>query len=242
MRQLLRHAIILCLFMAACGPNTPGASRNGPQSSMADDVSAPYPETERFVLIFLGDSLTAGYGLSRDNSLPSQLQALLDAQRAPIEVRNAGVSSDTSAQGLARFDWSVPADADGVIIEFGANEMFQGRRPEDVRADLAAIIAHAKARRLWIGLVGMKAPVNAGPSYRRAFDRLYPDLAREHGLELYPFYFDGLIDPQSGAFRPELFLPDGLHPTESGVAIVANGMATWLERALPSEAFNRGAE
>src|SRR5688572_6267475 len=107
---------------------------------------APNPNRmdRRFVLTLLGDSLTEGYGLRSDQSLPAQLQRLLDARGAALEVRNAGVSGETSAQGLRRFDQATEG-ANGVIIQFGGNDMIQGRNPAAIEADLVELVSRAKA-------------------------------------------------------------------------------------------------
>ena len=163
-------------------------------------------------------------------------QTRFDAADANVDVRNAGLPGDTSAQAAARFDWSVVPEADGVVIEVGVNDM-QRRLPVDsLEQSLSSTIEAAQARGLWVGLVGMKAPLDADPEYREAFDAVFPDLADAYDIELYSYYFEGLIDPETGDSRPELFLPDGLHPTDAGTSIVAEGMAEWLEDTLPPEA------
>jgi acyl-CoA thioesterase I len=184
----------------------------------------------RFNLVLLGDSLTQGYGLAPRHSLPAQLQALLDARGVNIDVHNAGVSGETSAQGLMRFD-TATKNAHGVIIQFGGNDMLQGRSPAAIEADLSALVARARQRKLWVGLVGMKAPPIAGAAYRAAFDRIFHDLAEQHSAPLYPFYFEGLIDTKTGAGRGDYFL-DRVHPNANGVAVVAEGVARWLDQAL----------
>jgi len=146
-------------------------------------------------------------------------------------------SGETSAQGLRRFD-AATKDADGVVIQFGGNDMLQGRSPAAIEADLRDLVARARARKLWVGLVGMKAPPVAGAAYRVAFDRIFQDLAEEHAAPLYPFYFEGLIDERAGAARQELFL-DRVHPNAKGVAVVAERVAHWLERTLPSSTRRR---
>jgi acyl-CoA thioesterase I len=199
---------------------------------------SPEPEKKqdkRFVLVLLGDSLTQGYGLRSDESLPAQLQRLIDEAGMSIEVRNAGVSGETSAQGLRRFD-AATRDTDGVVIQFGGNDMLQGRSPSAIEADLLELVTRARKRGLWAGLVGMKAPPMAGPQYRIAFDRIFEDLAQAHSAPLYPFYFEGLVDERAGGMRQQYFL-DRVHPNAKGVAIVAEGMARWLERVLPEDAL-----
>jgi acyl-CoA thioesterase I len=194
-------------------------------------------ERPRFELVLLGDSLTQGYGLPPKAALPAQLQRLMDARGVNISIRNAGVSGETSAQGLRRFD-AATRDADGVVIQFGGNDMLQGRSPAAIEADLRELVARARARKLWVGLVGMKAPPIAGAAYRAAFDRIFHDLAEEHAAPLYPFYFEGLIDERVGLMRQDFFL-DRVHPNAKGVAVVADGIWRWLERSLPKEVLVR---
>jgi acyl-CoA thioesterase I len=194
-------------------------------------------EQRRFELVFLGDSLTQGYGLPANAALPAQLQRLVDARGLNISIRNAGVSGETSAQGLRRFD-AATRDADGVVIQFGGNDMLQGRSPSAIEADLRELVARARTRKLWVGLVGMKAPPIAGAAYRAAFDRIFHDLAEEHSAPLYPFYFEGLIDERVGAMRQDFFL-DRVHPNAKGVAIVAGGILRWLDKSLPEEVLVR---
>lgn len=251
MRQLPHTVLILALaaFVTACDareeraaatadPNAPRpVATAAPEPDAAD--AAPAAPAEPFVLVVFGDSLSAGYGLPPAAALPAQLALFLDADGAHLDVRNAGVSGDTSTTALARFDWSVVPEADGVLIELGSNDMLQGAPVEALEANIAAAIERAQARGLWVGLVGMKAPLNADPDYRAAFDAVFPDLADAYGVELYSYYFDGLIDPETGDSRPELFLPDGVHPTDAGVTIVAEGMADWLEDVLPRDALGR---
>jgi acyl-CoA thioesterase I len=190
---------------------------------------SPTPQ-RRFNLVLLGDSLTQGYGLLRHQALPAQLQTLLDERQANVDVTNAGVSGETSAQGLLRFDQATK-NADGVLIQFGGNDMLQGRSPAAIEADLAELVARARKKRIWVGLVGLKAPPIAGAAYRAAFDRIFHDLADAHSAPLYPFYFEGLIDTKTGAGRGNYFL-DRIHPNAKGVAIVAEGIARWLDRTL----------
>jgi acyl-CoA thioesterase-1 len=176
-------------------------------------------------VVAFGDSLTAGYMLPAKDAFPNQLEAALQARGLKVEVANAGVSGDTTAQGLARLDWSVPDDADAVIIELGANDALRGLDPAAARKALDEMVTRLKARGMAVMLAGMLAPRNLGAEYVKAFDSIYPDLARKHGVPLYPFFLDGVVDNR--AYR----LPDGLHPTAEGVAVI-------VKRILPTvEAF-----
>jgi acyl-CoA thioesterase I len=172
-------------------------------------------------LVALGDSLTAGLGLPPGQAFPNRLQAALRAKGWDIEVLNSGVSGDTAADGLARYDWAVPANADALIVELGANDMLRGSPPEQTKKTLAAILDKAKAAKIPVLLAGMRAAPNLGAEYDRAFDAIYPDLAKAEGVALYPFFLDGV------AGNPKLNQPDGLHPRAEGVEVI-------VERIVPS--------
>jgi acyl-CoA thioesterase-1 len=180
------------------------------------------PEQSRpLKLVALGDSLTAGYGLPQAAAFPTVLESALASRGYRVEVANAGVSGDTSSGGLDRLDWSVPDGTDGVIVELGANDMLRGVDPDTTRKALDTIITRLKARNIPVMLAGMYAARNLGPDYVQRFDAIYPDLAKQYGLVLYPFFLDGV------AGQTSLALPDGLHPTAEGVRII-------VERILPS--------
>jgi acyl-CoA thioesterase-1 len=181
-------------------------------------------------LVVLGDSLTAGYGLPPGKAFPDQLEAALRAEGWDVDVVNAGVSGDTAEDGLARYDWTVPADANALIIELGANDMLRGLPPEMTKKALAAILDKASAAHLPALLAGMRAAPNLGGEYDQAFDAIYPQLAAGHAAALYPFFLDGV------AGSPKLNQPDGIHPTAAGVAVI-------VSRALPAvEGLLRRAE
>lgn len=167
-------------------------------------------------IVVLGDSLVAGYGLAPGEDFPTQLGKLLAKNGSDVEIINAGVSGDTSSGGLARLDWSVPQDADGVILELGANDALRGIPPELTRKQLETIIISLKARGVSILLAGMMAPPNLGQNYAEAFNAIFPQLAAKHDLVFYPFFL------QEVAAVPELNLPDGIHPTSKGIEIIAN--------------------
>jgi acyl-CoA thioesterase-1 len=176
---------------------------------------------EEIVIVALGDSLTAGYQLPPSAAFPVQLENALRARGANVKVINAGVSGDTSADGLARLDWSMPDDADAVILELGANDALRGHPVAAAKQSLDAIMAKLQARKLPVLIAGMEAPRNWGADYQTAFRQIYPDLAEKYGALLYPFFLDGVAMDRS------LSLPDGLHPTAKGVERI-------VERILPS--------
>lgn len=172
----------------------------------------------RIRLVAFGDSLTAGYGLPRGDGFAARLEEALRAQGRDVEVIDAGVSGDTTDMGLARLDWSVPADADAVIVELGANDALRGLPPAEARRNLAAIVARLTERGQKVLVAGMIAPRNLGPDYGKAFDPIFSEVAAKHGALLYPFFLEGV------ALHPELTLPDGLHPNAEGVKVIVRGI------------------
>lgn len=177
-------------------------------------------------LVALGDSLTAGYGLPQGAAFPTVLEAALKARGRSITIANAGVSGDTSAGGLDRLDWSVPDGTEGVILELGANDMLRGVDPAMTRKNLDAIISRLNARGIPVLLAGMYAARNLGADYVARFDAIYPDLAKQYDLVLYPFFLDGV------AGQSKLALADGLHPNAEGVRLIVDRILPTVESFL----------
>jgi len=190
-------------------------------------LAAASPVAARTIrLVVLGDSLTAGLGLPPGKAFPDRLQAALRARGLDVDVLNAGVSGDTAADGLGRYDWAVPANADALIVELGANDMLRGLEPEATKKALSAILDKAHAARLPTLIAGMRAAPNLGAEYDRAFDAIYPALAKDHDVALYPFFLDGV------AGDPKLNQADGMHPTAEGVDAIVERIAPSVERIL----------
>jgi len=177
-------------------------------------------------VVALGDSLTAGYGLPPGEAFADVLQRALKARGWDVEVANAGVSGETAADGLARYDWSVPAGTDALIVEFGANDMLRGMDPGVAEAALAQILARARAAHIATLLTGMRAAPNYGADYQQRFDAIYPDLAKTYGVALYPFFLDAVADD------PKLSQKDGLHPTREGVEKIVVAILPSVEGVL----------
>jgi acyl-CoA thioesterase-1 len=177
-------------------------------------------------IVALGDSLTAGYGLAANEAFPVKLQRALAAKGLATDIANAGVSGDTTSGGLARLDWSVPDGTDAVILELGANDALRGLDPEVTRGSLDAMLRRLGERHIPVLLCGMLAPRNMGSEYGRAFDAIYPDLARAYGAILYPFFLDGV------ATEPRLNQRDGMHPTAAGVDVIVEKILPAVERLV----------
>lgn len=178
------------------------------------------------VILALGDSLTAGYGLAEQESFPVQLQKALSGNGHAVRVINAGVSGDTSAGGLARLDWLLSEQPDIMILELGANDGLRALEPDQTRANLSKIIEKAKAADIPILLTGMLAPPNMGRDYGDAFNAIYPDLAEEYDVVFYPFFLDGV------AGEPDLNQGDGMHPTAEGISIIVDRLLPYVEQTL----------
>ena len=177
-------------------------------------------------VVAFGDSLTAGYGVGPGESFPEQLEAALQARGHDVTVANAGVSGDTASDGLARLEWSVPADADIVIVELGANDALRGLDPAVTRRALSAILAKLKERGQTVLLAGMLAPRNLGDRYAAEFDRIYPELAARFSVPLYPFFLEGV------AGNSRLNQGDGLHPTGAGLARIVEAILPNVEKLV----------
>jgi acyl-CoA thioesterase-1 len=189
-------------------------------------AAAPPAAARAIRLVVLGDSLTAGLGLPPGKAFPDRLEAALRARGWDVDVLNAGVSGDTAADGLQRYDWAVPADADALIVELGANDMLRGLKPEATKTALSAILDKAHAARLPTLIAGMRAAPNLGAEYGSEFSAIYPALAKAHDAALYPFFLDGV------AGDPKLNQPDGMHPTAEGVEVIVERIAPSVEETL----------
>lgn len=225
--MLLAFPLLAASLFAACG-----GTSNGPASSSA----APTPkesvtpaETLPKIVAF-GDSLTAGYGLSPQESYPALLQKMLDADGLRYEVVNAGISGDTSAGGVRRIDWSL--DAGGVrfvILELGANDFLRGQPVGETKKNLSAIIERSKSRGARVLLAGMYTTSNAGEGYEREIDEVFKSLAKEHGVALIPFFLEGV------AGKAELNQQDGVHPNAEGTRLVAATVYRYLRPMLEED-------
>ena len=178
------------------------------------------------IVTVLGDSITAGYGLAAADALPAQLGLALQRLGAPAQVRAAGVSGDTSADGLARVGFSVQADTAVCLVALGGNDLLQGVDPAVLRENLRAIVRKLKARGIAVVLAGMRAPAAIGAAYAREFNAVFPTLARAEQVALYPYLLDGV------ASDARLNQRDAIHPNAAGVKIIAGRLAPVVARAL----------
>jgi len=195
-----------------------------PGAALAQATAAR--ESKPVKMVVLGDSLSAGLGLSASAAFPGRLQKALESKGIAVDMINAGVSGDTSSGGRDRLDWSVPQGTDAVIVELGANDALRGTDPRITRSALSDILTRLKARKIAVLLCGMVAPPNYGADYSARFNAIYPDIAKEFGVPLYPFFLEGV------AADARLNQADGLHPTAEGIDVIVKNILPTVEAFL----------
>lgn len=233
-RVLRAYLVVVLLAAVACGRGENRAAGPAPAASVSTVAEAPvatYDATgaqdHRPRIVFLGDSLTAGLGLDRDQSVPALIQQQLDRGGYHYEVVNAGVSGDTSAGGLSRLDWSLQGDVRILVVELGANDGLRGLPVANTRQNLEEIIRRAQERGIRVLLTGMEALPQYGQDYTSAFRRIYVDLAHDHpDVTFMPFYLAGV------AGIPDLNQADGIHPNPTGARIVESNVWRSLQPML----------
>ena len=210
--RMFTHMLVLGLMLLA------------PGTAFAQVTAAR--ETKPVKMVVLGDSLSAGLGLSASAAFPARLQKALQSKGIAVDMINAGVSGDTSSGGRDRLDWSVPEGTEAVILELGANDALRGLDPKVTRSALTDILTRLKARKIAVLLCGMVAPPNYGADYSARFNAIYPDIARQFGVPLYPFFLEGV------AAEARLNQPDGLHPTAEGIDVIVKNILPTVEALL----------
>lgn len=180
------------------------------------------------VVLFLGDSLSAGFGLDVAQAFPSLIQEKIRQENLPFKVVNAGLSGETTAGGLRRIDWLLKQQVDVLVIELGGNDGLRGIAPSETEKNLQGIINKMRKKNpnAQIILAGMQAPPNMGSNYTEKFRALFAALAKKNSIELIPFLLEGV------AGNPRLNLPDGIHPTAEGHQIVAETVWKTLKPVL----------
>jgi acyl-CoA thioesterase-1 len=220
--------LIVQLAVACSGQGTaPPPADNGTQTSNSSARTTPVADGK--LVVAFGDSLYAGYNLDQGKGLAPVLEKLLNARGLKAQVVNAGVSGDTTSAGLARLAFTLnglPRKPDLMLVGLGGNDMLRGLSPKETRANLDAILSTLKQRGIPVLLTGMVASPNMGPDYAASFNAIYPDLAKTYGATLYPFMLDGVIGNRA------LLLPDGIHPNDQGVTIIAGRIAPLVQARL----------
>ena len=189
-------------------------------------VGATSVQAASRTLLVLGDSLGAGYGLPAGQGFTARLEVALRRRGHDIKVMNGSISGDTTAGGRARLGWALSSKPDYAIVELGGNDGLRGLDPAETRANLRAILARLREKKIPVLLAGMMAPRNLGPEYERAFNSAYPELARQYGAVLYPFFLDGV------ALDPKLNQPDLIHPNARGVSVIVQRIVPFVEKLV----------
>jgi acyl-CoA thioesterase-1 len=179
-------------------------------------------------IVCFGNSITAGYGVDPTQAYPAVLQHLIDQSGKKYEVINAGLSGDTSADGLSRIDWILRQPVDIFLLELGGNDGLRGLSLDETLKNLQAIIdkVEKKYPEAKIVIAGMKIPPNMGETYTHAFEKIYPELAQKNKVKLIPFLLAGV------GGDPELNQPDGIHPNVKGHRIVAQNVYNTIKELL----------
>ena len=235
-RKIATLALTLVIpGLAGCDAGTPEITEEAPvrraQSAAAPAPAAAMPApaaraTGEPLVIFLGDSLTAGLGLAEDQAYPAVLDRRLDAEGTPVRVLNAGVSGDTTAGGLARLDWLLKQKPDVLVVGLGGNDGLRGLDLAESEKNLREIVRRGKAAGARVLLLGMRIPPNYGRDYTEQFEAMYPQIAKELDVPLVPFLLEGV-----GGVA-DLNQGDGIHPTAKGQEMVAATVAPYLEEIL----------
>jgi acyl-CoA thioesterase-1 len=207
-------------------PKIQGTSVDARPGTKSPPPSNAAPRPEERILVAFGDSLTAGLGVSPEESYPARLQEKLLLSGYRYRVVNAGVSGDTTAGGLRRVEWVLKSKPDIVIVELGANDGLRGLDLKETRANLTTIIQRFLAADVKVVLAGMKLPPNYGADYARAFQSMYTELAKQQGIAMIPFFLDGV------AAKTALNQADGIHPTGQGYAVIVTGLWPVVEPLL----------
>jgi acyl-CoA thioesterase I len=180
------------------------------------------------VVLFFGDSLTAGYGLSPEEAFPALIEKKITKSGKKVKVVNAGLSGETSAGGLSRIDWILRQSVDVFVLELGANDGLRGLPIDQTRANLQGIISKVKGKypNVKIVMAGMMVPPNMGEGYSNEFKKIYPDLAKKNGATLIPFLLENV------AGNEKLNQADGIHPNIEGHKLVAEHVGKFIEKLL----------
>jgi acyl-CoA thioesterase-1 len=232
-RKLATLTLVLLIpLAAACGQRASGAGAAVARQAVPSPASAPAaaaagkPSQKLPVVVFLGDSLTAGLGLNEDQAYPALLGKKLQEDGLPVRVVNAGVSGDTTAGGLSRLSWLLNQHPDVVVVALGGNDGLRGLPVEEADHNLREIVRRCQAAGARVLLLGLQMPPNYGPEYTSSFAAMYPKIAKDLNAAILPFMLAGVGGVQG------LNQADGIHPTAAGQQIVAKNVLPYLEKVV----------
>jgi acyl-CoA thioesterase-1 len=227
-RRLLFTALVVtaCSVVPACRRAPAELAATETSNASGGTVSATETTHDLPRVIFLGDSLTAGFGLAAEDSFPAVIQQRLEDEGLPIEMVNAGVSGDTSRGGLNRVDWLLRQDPDVLVVGLGGNDGLRAQPVENLRDNLREIVRRAQDAGAEVLLLGVEMPPNYGPDYRAAFSESFSLIADEMDVTLVPSMLDGV------GGRRDLNRLDGIHPNAEGQRLVAENVLPYLRELL----------
>ena len=219
-------AMAIVQLLTACS-DQPAGNHGAAQTAEVRNAAAPVADGK--LVVAFGDSLYAGYGVAQNESFPFRLEQALKAGGLAVQVHNAGVSGETSLGGMQRLAFTLdglPRKPDLLLLDLGGNDMLRGLPPEDSEKNLRAILDQLKQRHIPVLLTGMMAAPNMGKDYAAKFDAIYPRLAKDYDLPLYPFFLDGVIGD------PKLMQADSIHPNPAGVTLIVGKIAPMVAGLL----------
>lgn len=219
-------AMAIVQLLTACS-DQPAGNHGAAQTAKVPNATAPVADGK--LVVAFGDSLYAGYGVAQNESFPFRLEQALKAGGLAVQVHNAGVSGETSLGGMQRLAFTLdglPRKPDLLLLDLGGNDMLRGLPPEDSEKNLRAILDQLKQRHIPVLLTGMMAAPNMGKDYAAKFDAIYPRLAKDYDLPLYPFFLDGVIGD------PKLMQADSIHPNPAGVTLIVGKIAPMVAGLL----------
>ena len=222
-RYFVLGIISLGLLISGCGADGRQDTVDGPPPRQSTGVSS------KAKIVVLGDSITAGYGLSRDKAYPALVQKQLDAEGYDLEVVNAGVPGDTTAGGVRRLDWVLDDDIRILVVALGGNDGLRGLPVTEMKRNLSAIVERAREKGVAVVLAGMEAPPNQGDEYTSRFREIYLEIAREYDVVLVPFLLEGV------GGMAEYNQRDGIHPNEEGQALIAKQIWDYLRPIIRTD-------
>lgn len=219
-------AMAIVQLLTACS-DQPAGNHGAAQTAKVPNATVPVADGK--LVVAFGDSLYAGYGVAQNESFPFRLEQALKAGGLAVQVHNAGVSGETSLGGMQRLAFTLdglPRKPDLLLLDLGGNDMLRGLPPEDSEKNLRAILDQLKQRHIPVLLTGMMAAPNMGKDYAAKFDAIYPRLAKDYDLPLYPFFLDGVIGD------PKLMQADSIHPNPAGVTLIVGKIAPMVAGLL----------
>jgi len=224
MKNASASIVGLVILFSSCTNNEKDDDKQNPNNTAKETGTVAKKKT----IVFYGNSLTAGYGLSPAEAFPAMIQNKIDSLGLPYQVVNAGVSGETSSGGKTRIDWILQQPVDIFVLELGANDGLRGIPLAETKKNLQEIIDKVKAKYPDAKLVsaGMQIPPSMGQTYTTEFKNIYTELAEKNSMTLIPFLLEGV------GGEPELNQQDGIHPNKEGSRIVAENVWQKLEKLL----------